>query len=654
MNWRANKPFKIDALGGTGVSGHDRGYLVNTSMIRRHLITVAFALLLIPYAANADDIAFPPGANVFNVVTDGGLDNTGQTDCTEALNEILSEKFGKKVQVVYFPKGTYLVSGMVRGRHIGTLRGNQHYSAGPIVIGESRTETIIRLKDGTWPEDRLEPGELPKRIDERVVWHTGDANNTTFYQIIQNLTINTGRNNAGATGMVYIASNNGHLSGIDIVSDDGQGAIGLALTGVENGPALIRDVRIDGFRRGLHNHGFNYMTVVDLVIQNAGDVGVTNDGLLAMENLSVTMQGSAPAVRNLKNSWLCLIGGAFDGRGSAAIHNTGKLYARAITAKGFSAAIEATGTDTDRTPPNGPVVEEYASQEPVGLFQANGGSLGLPVKQAPYPAWDRNFEKWVNLEELRQGQSWDQAWKQALDQEDKTTLVIPFSETDRVQLKSKVTVGGAYSRIVGTSARFAPEPHNRSKDAALIIGDGTAPVVLLQNMLAAPTIIIRTDRTVILDTVFPQRYESSVVVEGAGDVFLINSGCRLVVNNPEARVWARHYNHEAKELALDVQAGSVWVLGFKSENLHQRAEVGPKGRLEILGLNSYEVGRDKAHGPLVDVNDGRFSLVGLVQQGTAKHSQLVRETQRGVTRIFTVNGNPTGHNFLLFTNAGPE
>ena len=86
------------------------------SLLPRRVLAAAVGLLLAgPAAASAPaqtarTIAFPPGANVVNVVEDLGVDNTGRTDVTDQLNQMYSD-FGRHLQVVYFPKGTYRVSG---------------------------------------------------------------------------------------------------------------------------------------------------------------------------------------------------------------------------------------------------------------------------------------------------------------------------------------------------------------------------------------------------------------------------------------------------------------------------------------------------------------------------------------------------------------
>jgi len=123
---------------------------------------------------------------------------------------------------------------------LDTSRNDKSHSHGPWLVGESREETIIRLKDGTWttPLYNFMPtdGKPESKVYEQTVLSTGDSTNTTFNKIIRNMTVNIGRNNGGAVGVMYNTSNSGYLGEVDIISEDGKGAAGLALAGLENGP----------------------------------------------------------------------------------------------------------------------------------------------------------------------------------------------------------------------------------------------------------------------------------------------------------------------------------------------------------------------------------------------------------------------------------
>ena len=474
--------------------------------------------------------------------------------------------------------------------------------------------------------------------------HSGDSTNTTFRQIVQNLTINIGRNNAGATGMVYITSNNGHIDGVDIISEDGQGAIGLALTGEENGPGLVRDVTVRGFKRGIYANTYYQFVLHDLKVLSTGP-SLINKGLLVIEDLEAARSTLGPVM--ITQDWLTLVGAELDGQGDSAIENTGPLYARNIEATGFAKAL--TVKQEQAPAPTTSTIGEYASAAPTGMFQTRKGSLGLKIRKTPKLSWESNPAKWINIREVKtDDKSWATAFQEAIDMPGKTQLLLPIDNDpkQRYGLDGVVHLRGDISRIVGTAGRFDDKA---VRNGTIIIEDGTSPVVVIENMFNFPTIIIRTDRTVVLDTVMMARGVGKIICEGGGEVYLNTTSPDIVINNPKARVYARQFNHEAKTLAVKLQQGSMWILGWKSENLGKRAEVGPGGRLEILGFNSSEIGKDIARTPIFEVTDGQFSVANIDQHSKAKHNELVRETRKGETRSLTSENNPQGFDNSLYT-----
>jgi polygalacturonase len=65
-------------------------------------------------AASAENIVFPADAGVVNVKTQYGAKGDGVTDDTAALQRSVDENKGKN-RTLYFPNGTYLLSG---GAHV--------------------------------------------------------------------------------------------------------------------------------------------------------------------------------------------------------------------------------------------------------------------------------------------------------------------------------------------------------------------------------------------------------------------------------------------------------------------------------------------------------------------------------------------------------
>ncbi|MEX2381365.1 MAG: glycosyl hydrolase family 28-related protein, partial [Opitutales bacterium] len=362
----------------------------------------AFQVLILIFSvasfALGEDVRFPPGAGVVNVVEVYGVDNTGASDVTGELNRIW-KSHRKKPTVLFLPKGTYLVSGMVQGTQ-SYVRKSGEYKAGPLIIGENRDETIIRLKDGTWPEPAFEvEGDLPRKNLGQVVLHNGDGLNTNFYQIIENLTVNLGSGNAGAIGVAYMTSNSGHLSNVRILSEDGQGHVGLALLGNENGPGTVRDVEIAGFDHGIVANTYYQLVLHELRIRSTGPA-LTSRGRLVIEDLVAERSTPGPAI--VSEGWFTLVGADLKGSGTSAIRFKGPFYARSVETSGFDKALEAQeGFKPFYPVPNTASVGEYVAGEASGLFGARPESLKLPIRKTPKPEWETDASKWTSIRSFK-------------------------------------------------------------------------------------------------------------------------------------------------------------------------------------------------------------------------------------------------------------
>ncbi len=606
-------------------------------------------------AAGAETIVFPPRSGMFNVVADGGLDNTGKTDCTEKIQKWILQQRGNQQRkyYLYFPKGTYLVSGSLCMK-IDRSRSPASHSHGPHIIGESRTETIIRLKDGTWPEAVYSfppkgDDKWPGAIDKQVVLNTGDCTNTTFDKVIRNLTINIGSNNAGAIGVQYNASNSGYLGEVDIVSEDGRGLVGLALAGVENGPAQVRNLRIKGFDLGIYGRTSYVYPMSHVQIEGARTAGLINRGKLACENWTVAMATDAPAIiQNGKWGAMAVIGAFLHGKGSArpaVVNEAGMLYLRDIKTTGFAGAFEGKGDD----------LAEHHVGKAGGMFNKTLSALKLPIKKQPLVPYETDFSKWANI--MDHGAKGDSgtddtaALQKALNDPGKTHVMIPAGR--RFRIKGQVTVGPDVVRIVGGELLLSPQDN-----AMLTIADGKSPVVVLDDIKCS-CLTVTTDRTVVLNSVawYTLPRATSWHFEGGGEVFINDTGAAMEVTNPRCRIWIRHYNNENGQEAKDlnwapvhVKAGTVWMLGWKSENLRRRVIVEKDGVFEMIGFNNYDVGRIRKDGdwPIFDVRDGQFSCAVLSQSGSRHNRNLVWETRNGEKRVFDIPANGGSRDCALY------
>jgi hypothetical protein len=638
------------------------------------------------------DIVYPPKANVYNVVRDGGVDNTGKTDVTAKLQKLIAER-ANSIAILYFPKGTYLVSGSLIVK-IDRSRKPSSHSHGPWIVGEKRSRTIIRLKDGTWPKPLYDLSKktlrgrgkrkrmrYPSALDRQVVLSTGDSTNTTFSKIIRNLTINVGRDNAGAIGVQYCTSNSGFLGEVTIVSEDGQGTCGLALAGVENGPGQVRNVHVRGFDVGFYNRAPYTMSCSRLTIEDPNKYGVVNAGMIAGESFDVTMSGPGPAIKQ-DGRHFALLGARLKGVSGLAFEGSGRLYLRDAQATGFDGVLKA-GEAT---------VKEYHSGKAMSLFDKPAGSLKLEIKRTPILPYETDMSKWANVldygaEHVAFGDGphdSTEAFQKALADKTKTHVMVPYGSKPwkhqgyrwhkvpeprgrNFWVRKSLVIPPHVTRIVGVPGSIR---HNYEDKVRLIV-EGDSDVPLIIEGMRCPPLIIKSGRTVVLShSGFGESWGQIpkdkrgydlppyIVFEGTGEVFMNDVSSPFQIKNPKQKVWVRFYNGERdwwfRKPSIDIYAGQLWLLGWKSEGFITRIMM-ESGACEVIGYNSYSQSRDYSRPtpPLFDIRGGRFSAINTAQAGTKKYPVLVRETRRGETKTLNWKTDNAGSPDLgLYVSGG--
>ncbi|MGO9874129.1 MAG: glycosyl hydrolase family 28-related protein, partial [Acidimicrobiia bacterium] len=187
---------------------------------------------------------FPTDA-VVNVKTEFGARGNGVTDDTAAIRAAIAAGLGTGApslphKTLYFPKGTYLVSGSLMWQ----LASGQ-WSTSLTFQGENRDQTIIKLKDHA-------PGfsnpAAPRAVIDTASNNASDARgsgNQAFDNFIFDLTVDVGRGNPGAIGIDYMANNRGAIRNVVVRAPSGSGLTGIAMTRPWPGPCLLQDVRVD-------------------------------------------------------------------------------------------------------------------------------------------------------------------------------------------------------------------------------------------------------------------------------------------------------------------------------------------------------------------------------------------------------------------------
>jgi hypothetical protein len=494
------------------------------------IVGAALTLPAMPALAADDDWVLSPTTGAFNVVRDSGVDNTGHTDVTVKLNNIIGNAMGYRW--VYLPKGTYLVSGQISGMSCDYSTTTTTH--GPVIVGESRTGTVIRLKDGTWPTPEFNPPQFPNGIWHQVVLHGGDCGNTAFGKEMHNFTVDIGSNNAGAIGLNFSTANAGGISNINVISRDGHGNIGVSLWGGEIGPAYAHSIYVKGFKVGIYACAWDDITLFQIKLENQTQYGVYNAATCSIDSLSfITTAVNVPAIYNGGNGRLTAINGFFAGSSSGAglVNQGGRLFARNIKTTGYQGgAVSSTGA------PSAATLDEFAAGGSQGMWYTPRHSMNMDVKYPPFPPWG-DTTKWVDLIRFRGGGLGSPT------KSDTTTLRMaltsgrPNIELDRTPaIPDTFFVQGGIERIVCTSGGGG------IRCPAVVIRDNTPPVVTLQFMVGM--FINRSSKTVILESC-----NGNLWCEGTGDVFVNGfMGGRIIVRNPAQRVWVRDFNGEGTRI----------------------------------------------------------------------------------------------------------
>jgi len=608
--------------------------------------------------AFAENIINPPRSGWVDVSKSPyNADTTGKTDVTAILQKAINDNDlgpGNSYRTIYLPNGNYLVS--------NTVQWSTGNSQGPVFQGQSRKGVVIRLKDGTFTG-------TGSTASPKAVLATGDGVAQNFNKAIFNLTVNIGSNNSGACGVYFYSNNEGIIENVDIISEDGQGSVGLHLGNGEQGPCMARKIYVKGFKYGVWGDALNSVTLSQIAVQGQSTCGLACGGR-SMYVDSLTSINTAPAVLN--ESDLVLINGNFAG-GSAsvpAITNNARIFARNITTSGYSKAISDLGQGRKIAAPTGMTINDYSSYGCLTLFPSPLRSINLPIKRPPDVEWEQDTAKWANINDYKTGNRTDvQALQAAIDDPKKTSIIMPDIWHT---IDSPVYIRGNIKRIVGTCRVACEWGVSGPILGTFVITDGTAPVVQIERLNCQGTSIFQqSSRTVIVEAVTNEFEDPKVDndrADGTGDLFLIDCVARLKVTNPKAHVWAWQFNSEqqsyffnskpdtSQAYNLKMLGGTAWIFGYKTE------VYGTKGHFynavaELLGFYNYAGCRGRAEPTQFYAKESNISIVSGTQLvfGCPLYDTLVTVVRGGVTKnLLATQTNPVleweNYTIPLFSN----
>ncbi len=508
----------------------------------------------------------------------------GVSDDTEALQRAINEHTGRH-RILYFPRGTYLVSATLKWPKKFGGRDNWGKT---FLCGESREASTIRLKDGTFT-DAKKP--------EAIMWCGGFGSADWFHNYVENLTFDVGAGNPGAVALQFYSNNSGAVRDCRFVACAGSGHTGLDLAHRDmNGPLLVRNCEVIGFRRGIATaRAVNGQVFEHIILRGQTEVGFANEGQ-AISIRGFQSDSTVPALTTYGT--LCLLDAKLTGTGDAAKKpaivnfNGGRIFLRDVKTTGYARALG----DVSHTPDSGaayrlrgedkpgslgPDIAEYCSHPATSPFPSPAQSLRLPVKETPEVPRD-DPKTWADVNDFGADPTGKAdsatAIQKAMDS-GATTVFLPGNYA----LKSTVIIRGKVRRVVGTGGMIDYTSQVKP-DFRLV--DGDAPVVMLEHFAYIHGgLEVDTRRTLVLRSVADCDLTSTKRAEGSEWFFEDVVTHNLVLGRQ--KLWARQLNIENQGTHLLNDAGDVWILGYKTERGGTLLNTRSGGRSEILGGFSY-------------------------------------------------------------------
>jgi hypothetical protein len=544
---------------------------------------------------NTPAVEIPSDAGVLNV-TSYGIQGDGATDNTAAINALIQR--APMNATMYFPNGTYLISApLLWKRATGAWRAYLTFQ------GESQGGTVIKLRDnlgGPWAtpgncaNSYSVNGDAP-RCTANAMIYTGsdritasDSNgNEGYNNYIFDMTIDTGSGNPGAEGIHWIGHNSSAIRNVTIQSEDGQGFMGLDMRTQYFGPALAKNVTVQGFQYGMGiDRAYSSVTMEHITLRNQ-----TKAGFQLMQNIAsirdLVSVNSVPVIAMSGPAALVVVGGNFSGSNGAAaitLQSPGQVYLRNISSSGYSSIVVKDGS----TVAGGAWVSEYSSSAPVSAFPTPAQALKLPIQEAPEYS-DNNFGNWANVKSFgAAGNSWqdDAPAIQAAIDSGKSTIYLPFGT---YRLGSTIVIRNNVCMFRGFGANLIGNGWYR----AITVQNTNCGTTTIQGLsgsggFAAPEIEGASTGNLVLKDFRLLGYTTTAGWGGGGNVFLedVSFGPYYFTRQ---NVWAHQLDPENAVLHALNDGGNLWVMGLKTENRGSASnpstilETRNGGKSEVLG-----------------------------------------------------------------------
>ncbi len=580
---------------------------------------------------------YPRGAGLIDVkAAPYNAKGDGIADDTAAIQQAILDWEGRD-RIVYLPAGTYRVTAPIRFRSNSSSDRNWYFGRNHL-LGAGSTRTTIRLDNNTLTNTSNPQPVIGYGV---ISFWNGSWEETTadwFNNTLKGLTVDTGSGNPGAKGVEFYSNNTGSMRDVRIISQDGQGAVGLDLGHADkNGPLLVKGLTVQGFDIGVSTGAtVNSQTLENIRLNGQRTVAFQNNGqCVSVRNLTTT--GTVPAFKNLYG-FAYVMNSNFTGTGPAstvaAVSNGEFLVGRDLASAGFGSLIQ--NNHGGAASVAAATSSQFLSHSPtLTLFPNPTAFLRLRVEETPVPATILSKD-WGNVRTFRKTDEPDDtlAFQRALDF---GYAVVYLPSDAAIVLRGDVFVEGRTRHIVGFHANV-----QTANGAKIRLQDGTAPFVLFERFKGVDFVNESSRTLAVVDS------ESSVSTEFeeggiAGKTFLDNVGGTFRFGR--GSVWGRQVNSEPEGLKIQNDGGRLWILGLKTERAGTLVNTINGGKSEMLGGLSYTTtsGTD----PMFTVLNGSIgATIAEVAYGPPPYGTLVQETKGGVTRSLLRGQAPFRFSFM--------
>jgi hypothetical protein len=644
----------------------------------------------------SDRRILPPNTGIVNVKDPAyGAKGDGKTDDWEAIQRAVSDYIYRgsgdnTAKFIYFPAGTYLVSKTIEWRKYtyATIDGvtqfvpnlnNSHggWGGGLSFLGENRDNTVIKLTNNN-PAFQDSPSytwDANAFLNSNAVMYLASNKNASFNTTtgagrdaydnsILNLTVNTGVGNTGAVGIDYFVNNRSSMTNVRVLSQDGQGRVGVRSDRQGSYSGLISDVTVDGFNSGFQfgvTNDVEAFTVFDKVtVQNQLVQGVNITGGLTLTAQNFRSINSVPAIRITRNGLVSvtLIDSTAIGTGGASARSaivngvedtttgavTGSGIANSVLVRNFitsgykyAYAGQVNGTNTTR--PNGTITELTSHGVNRSFTTAPSATLNLANKAAP-DYFNTNPSDWVAVG-APNGTD-DTATIQAAFDTAATNNkpVVYFQSNKRYTVKGTITIPANVRWVVGFGAELSTSGTAFGSTASptpvfRVAANSSNPLILdtitfRLNGVGSYAVRHDTARTLVLRELNVRSSSQSGYYKAgstAGELFIRDVSGGGYDFRPGQKVWGMQL-----DVAGIVNTGAdVRLLGVRTEGGKTTATTQNGGRTEILGA-SLQINSEGSASPAFVNKDSAVSLTFMATNpgNNTFYPSLVDEYQNGV------------------------